>query len=719
MMRERHGSVTCRKVSLQEVVNELREQKYIHEVNMLRRIYPLSLSYREADGSLHGAGNFTSKIPRVCFASQMVNRGGQCLRTAYNGLVLLEVNNLTGYDEAASIRQSAAAMPQTLLAFVGASGRSVKIVCRGELSGQRPAGGEKSGQRPVVLPTDDEEVGRFHLNLYEKARLAYNAQLGVTIEKLEPVLHRICYMSIDSDLYYNSEALPFYADLSEVHKALMPVRSSNIEPDETAPGLDRYLTLHHAYHFALQRAYDDTVGMDSDDADYIPLLLTALADYCVQSGIPQGVAVMMTVFRLQFRDQKELVRLTFDNAYRKLSEQRYRRQRSENNLSRNVPPETLLTMRIEMFLRDHYELRRNVMRGVAEYRLRRGIGFDFADLTEQVRHSITLHALKLGIRCWDKDIRRFVESNDIELYDPIEEFLERLPRWDGIDRVTPLAQRVPTSYSEWPHLFHVWLRSMVAMWQGKGQLTGNALVPLLIGRQGCGKSSFCAILLPRELRDYYNDRINFKNEADLNLGLTSFALINLDEFDKITGRQQVVLKYLLSTAELKYRPPYGKAYSAHRRYASFIATTNDYMPLTDPSGSRRFVCVEVEGAIDFKTRIDHAQLFAQLCQEVSNGERYWLTNEEEQALMAYNRRYQRLNGVGEMVLALYCRPEGTMKGQWLSLKAISARLKATFGSGYQERPGTLERIGQYLNRAEYRFESRRMSGGMEYWVADR
>lgn len=99
---------------------------------------------------------------------------------------------------------------------------------------------------------------------------------------------------------------------------------------------------------------------------------------------------------------------------------------------------------------------------------------------------------------------------------------------------------------------------MVAMWLGKGQLTGNALVPLLIGRQGCGKSSFCRLLLPKELLDYYNDRINFKNEADLNLGLTSFALINLDEFDKITQRQQIVLKYLLSTADLKYRPPTGR-----------------------------------------------------------------------------------------------------------------------------------------------------------------
>ena len=43
----------------------------------------------------------------------------------------------------------------------------------------------------------------------------------------------------------------------------------------------------------------------------------------------------------------------------------------------------------------------------------------------------------------------------------------------------------------------------------------------------------------------------------------------------MTQRQQIVLKYLVSTADLKYRPPYGKAYTANRRYASFIGTTNE------------------------------------------------------------------------------------------------------------------------------------------------
>ena len=144
-------------------------------------------------------------------------------------------------------------------------------------------------------------------------------------------------------------------------------------------------------------------------------------------------------------------------------------------------PEPVATTTRETQGRDYYE--NGGFKGWDNY-------FIIQDLTTEARNSITIEALSQGIKCWDKDIMRYVNSNDIEMYDPMDDFLEHLPKWDGKDRVEALARRVRTDYKEWPHLFHIWMRSMVAMWKGKGQLTGNALVPLLIGRQGCGKSRF-------------------------------------------------------------------------------------------------------------------------------------------------------------------------------------------------------------------------------------
>ena len=719
MVKSGRKSETLRLVEMGMLVDIILQQEYMNEVNEVRRLYPVLNLHREEDGSLSGAANFTDKIPRVCFASQLENRNHQRLRKSYTGLVLLEVNNLTSYEEADAIRKGCSQMPHTLLAFVGLSGRSVKIVCRGEslegTAGKVANTSAKADGDASHLPTDNDDIRRFHVNLYEKARMAYNAQLGVTIEKLDPGLERTCYVGADKGVVWNPDALPFYVDLSGVEQAVSLRSTTNIEPRETAPGLVSRHTFGSILEHNLSKAYDDLTDIDRDDELLPQLLAERLADECCATGIPEGIALSLTEHRWPFRENMELTRRVFDNAYRKVNEKRYRGRKPANTLLKNVPAETLMTMKIDIFLRENYELRKNVMRGVAEFRKRTGLGFDFQDLTEEARNSMTLRALERGIKCWDKDIRRYVCSDDIELYDPIGDFLEHLPQWDGRDRVEPLACRVKTAYADWPHLFHIWMRSMVAMWQGKGQLTGNALVPLLIGRQGCGKSSFCRILLPRDQRDYYNDRINFKNEQDLNLGLTSFALINLDEFDRVTQRQQIVLKYLVSTADLKYRPPYGKAYRQHRRYASFIGTTNEQAPLTDPSGSRRFVCVEVEGNIDFQTPVEYAQIYAQLKQEIHDGERYWLTKDEEAALMLHNRQYQRLSGLSEMLFSLYRKPEDGEEGQWLSLKTISARLKDAF-SGIKEEPGTLEKLGNLLRRPEYQFQSRRMAWGMEYLV---
>ena len=708
---------TLRTCDLQELADMMRSGEYQQQVSEFRHVYPLADSKsRNTDGTLDSLSDWTKALPRICFALEQEHRNHERITKQYNGLVLLEVNNLTGHDEAAAVRRGASEMPQTLMTFVGADGGSVKIVCRGELARSEGQVHDRSqGAYQATCPSDPADIALFHENLYERARLIYNGQLGVTIEKLEPVTQRICYMSYDPELVYNPMATPIYAKAEKPTEAIAHT-PSQLEQTEGQHGIDRYQQMHTVFEFNLTKAYDDTEGI-ADKNERRHATLSRLAQYCMETGLSMGPAMRQAMMKTPFWEEKELVKKVFENAYREELVKKYM-QRKGIQRTKTIPQETLLTMKINLFLNSNYELRKNVMRGVAEYRLRTGIGFSFQDLTEEARNSITMRAMEQGIKCWDKDIRRYVNSDDIERYDPMNDFLEHLPQWDGKDRVTPLAHRIPTQWQEFPHLFNIWMRSMVAMWLGKGQLTGNALVPLLIGRQGCGKSSFCRILLPRELQDYYNDRINFKNEQDLNLGLSSFGLINLDEFDKITQRQQIVLKYLVSTADLKYRPPYGKAYTSNRRYASFIGTTNEQTPLTDPSGSRRFLCVSIDGDIDFETPVDHSQLYAQLMYEIRHGERYWLSKDEERALMEHNLAYQRLNGLGEMLMSLIAKPRSNEDGEWISLKDLSALLKTHF-KGYKEDTTSFQKIGNYLRRPEYKFQSRHTNTGTLYLIKRR
>ena len=717
ILKNTRNVVSLRAVSLDDVAASIRTGEYRTAAQELRQYCALPSIRRIEESGGDPETPVARNVPRICFSALMKKQKEERTVQAYTGLVLLEVENLSDYDEARAVMSNARLMPQTLMAFIGVSGRSVKIVCRGALAnGKQPKSEGDTMGLNNKLPKSEGDIKNFHLNLYEKARLAYNAQLGVTLEKREPKLTNVCFMSDDEEMYYNPDALLFYTDTKKLEEGLGR-RRSTMEPDEIVPGERASYSYNTIFEFNRQKALDDVEGVSAeDDRNY--LLLNRLAHYCLLSGMPLAIATRLAIYSQVENPDVEEIRLVFKNTYHNKSEERYQERKGVLSL-RNIPSETLLMKKINIFLNEYYELRKNVLRGVAEYRLRTGLGYSFHELTEEVRNSITMRAIEQGIKCWDKDIRRYVNSDDIELYDPVNDYLESLPAWDGRDRIGELASRVPTSYKEWPQMFRLWLRSMVAMWRGKNQLSGNALVPLLIGPQGCGKSSFCRILLPPELRDYYNESINFKNEADLNLGLSSFALLNLDEFDRVTKRQQVVLKYLVSTAEVKYRPPYGKAYQSRRRYASFVATTNEAHPLVDNSGSRRFVCVNINGTIDFKTPINYQQLYAQLNNDITKGEPYWPTEEEEQQLIEHNRNFLTISSLDEMLAMAFRKPAASEQGQWLNAKAISDQLKRTFGAAYQEDKDSFRKIGATLHSARFNVEARRRTAGMEYYLIAR
>ena len=680
--------------------------EYIHEVHHLREYYHIIHPRRTEDGRMVTDFKFRLELPRICFAAEVDNYRKKQRILAYNGLIVLEANNLADYDEAVQIRNAAASLPQTMMAFLGASGRSVKIVCKGELLPDNGGG----------LPADEADIERFHLLLYKTARKAYNAQLDITLDALKPLISRTVYISADPDMKYRPQAVPFYVDLQESNQTTPNPSYSGGEKGALLSDEEKmakwqenqrqhYLmpgrTVKQTYGLNYQFVLMEVMGryFELPDEERMQQLLAQIAAKCLEEGIPQEIAMKLTMLHPVFNSDRLLVEMTFANTYAVANMEAWKKRNKIRPL-KSVPEDTLLMMKTDIFLHTHYEMRKNVMTGVAQYRENNGEDDDFRDLDDEARNEMTMRAKEMGLKTWDRDIARFIESPRIEKFDPVNTWLDSLKPWDGKDRIADLAARVPTNQPRWEYYLHIWLLGMVAHWQGKKSLTGNALVPLLIGRQGCGKSSFCRILLPHELRDYYNDRINFKNETDLNLGLTSFALINIDEFDKTTARQQILLKYLLSTADVKFRPPYGKAYKQYRRYASFIGTTNHPKPLTDPSGSRRFVCVEVTDLINFEDNLDHRQIFAQLKYEVETGMRYYLDDKEIAQLIEENEPYQRVDSLAEMISELYRLPEAGEKGVWTSSGEIYDALCVRYGVTTMQRYSP-EKIGNVLSGRQF------------------
>ena len=271
----------------------------------------------------------------------------------------------------------------------------------------------------------------------------------------------------------------------------------------------------------------------------------------------------------------------------------------------------------------------------------------YAKVDERWMNTLSMEAIETGIDCWDRDIQRFVRSRRISEYHPFTAYFERLPEWDGTDRVSALARRVSDD-PVWVNGFHRWMLGLSAQWmqfrsdanntnRANSINRANSVAPLLVSsRQGLGKSTFCRLLMPDALKAYYTESYDLSSPASAEAKLAAYGLINLDEFDKLSASKMPLLKNLMQASALNIRKAYKRSASALPRIASFIGTSNREDLLVDRTGSRRFLCVSLEHAIDCVTPVEHEQLYAQLKAELLSGKRSWFNKEEEQVIQQQN-----------------------------------------------------------------------------------
>ena len=271
----------------------------------------------------------------------------------------------------------------------------------------------------------------------------------------------------------------------------------------------------------------------------------------------------------------------------------------------------------------------------------------YTKVDERWMNTLSMEAIETGIDCWDRDIQRFVRSRRISEYHPFTAYFEQLPEWDGKDRVSALARRVSDN-PVWVNGFHRWMLGLSAQWmqfrsdanntnRANSINRANSVAPLLVSsRQGLGKSTFCRLLMPDALKAYYTESYDLSSPASAEAKLAAYGLINLDEFDKLSASKMPLLKNLMQASALNIRKAYKRSASALPRIASFIGTSNREDLLVDRTGSRRFLCVSLEHAIDCTTPVEHEQLYAQLKAELLSGERSWFNKEEEQAIQQHN-----------------------------------------------------------------------------------
>ena len=340
---------------------------------------------------------------------------------------------------------------------------------------------------------------------------------------------------------------------------------------------------------------------------------------------------------------------------------------------------------IEVFLNERYAFRHNVLSGKTEFanKLEDGTLADYRVLTQKALNSILIQAKREDVfeeGGSKSDIEEYINCEEVESYDPIQHYLNSLPAWDGQNHVAKLFSRLPGMSSEQLNFLTIWMRSTVAHWLQMDVEHGNECVPTLIGAQGCGKTTFLRRLLPLHLRQYYLDHLNLSNKFDKEMALSNNLLVNLDELDAIRPSQHAQLKQTLSKSKVNGRPIYGASQEDRPRYASFVATTNNPHPLTDPTGSRRYICMTIpEGQyIDNTGDIDYEQLYAQVLHELREDKApYWFNNNEVARIQQLNHEYMEVKDLTELVEICFRKPKEGEKVKALSstemLKVIHSK----------------------------------------------
>ena len=368
------------------------------------------------------------------------------------------------------------------------------------------------------------------------------------------------------------------------------------------------------------------------------------------------------------------------------------------------------------FLCKKYDFRYNSVMKCTEYRPKEKDYWGYQPVDARVQKRMTLEVQLANIRVSIKDVRNYLESDLLSTYNPVENFLYKCEgKWDGKDHIRALARTVPTDNPYWEDWFYTWFLAMVDQWRAYSHRKyGNSVAPLLISKQGYNKSTFCRSLVPPELQWGYNDNLVLSEKRQVLQAMCQSLVINLDEFNQISPQvQQGFLKNIIQLPSVKIKPPYGSHVQEFPRMASFIATSNMEDILSDPSGNRRFLGVELTGPIDVSQRPNYEQLYAQALSALRAGEKTYFDAEQTRLIMANNRKFEVVSPVDQYFDLYFDLTDNAEQGEYLTAAEIFQELKSHIGSSLKL--NSLIAFGRKLSQMPT-IHRKRFNDGMRYLV---
>lgn len=680
--------------TIEKLMTRMQTDTKQQTVQSLRRHLPMLVSLGWHFKDMH-------LLPRIYPAVELTKTSnGDLTFKNWNGLVLLTIGGVDDREKAEQVKAAAMGLPSTLAAFRGSSGKTVKLLVRIIAA---------NGQEPNT----EEEADVLYRTGYNFAVQVYSGLFNGQIVQQEATARASFRMTLDEQPCYHSKATPLMIS-GEVNTVGIFSRSdADIQPKPSAQrktDYGKYSDYEYLYRSAWEQVREKMGHRFDDDPHRKEAFLTELARMLRQFGFPEEEAVLHMRSHLWTRKEDDHIRAIVDSVF---AEEDDRKQKSDPMKIRSSQQQII------DYLESRYVFRFNTVMGYTEFRPNNTWVRPYQPVDERVLNQMAIECRLAGLDAWDKDVSRYVRSAYVPLYNPVDEYLGQCRgKWDGKDRIRELARRVPTKNPHWENWFYTWFLGMVRQWRSTiYDRYGNQVAPLLISRQGWNKSTFIQSLLPPELQWGYTNQLDVSEKRQTLQAMSQFLLINLDEFNQISpALQQGFLKNVITLPSVKVKRPYGKHVEPFPRLASFIGATNQTDVLTDPSGGRRFLGIELTGPIDVSCRPNHEQLFAQALDALDHHEPHFFNEEQTQEIIESNRRYQQRTPAEQYFNDCFEVARDEHEGQFLTSSAIFAHIKKVAGADL--RLSSLNHFGRILSNMP-EIVRKRTKNGTEYLVKPR
>ena len=631
-------------------------------------------------------------LPKVCATSELAkSTNGDLEFRKWNELILLTLGGFEDDNQIDQAKALAMGMPSTLAAFAGSSGKTVKLLVR-------------IAPKNQPVPESEAEADKLCETGYQYAVKVYGGLFAGRIIHQKASAKMMFRMTMDKNPLLNLKATALQVSTLEELPTAKPQ-----QPEQRQPDYDKYNDYEYLYRSAAAQVLEDMGSRFDGDKHRDEAYLTALTRRLRQLGFPEEEAILHMRSHLWTDAEDEHIRTIVGTVYAEVNTKL--KKNGDNSLKIRKDQQQMMD-----YLTSRYVFRFNTVMGYTEYRPNNTWVHPYVPVDDRVLNRMAIECRLAGLNAWDKDISRYIHSSYIPEYNPVWEYLsECRGKWDGKDRIRELARRVPTKNPYWPDWFYTWFLGMVRQWQSSiYDRYGNQIAPLLISKQGWNKSTFIQSLLPPELQWGFTNQLDVSEKRQTLQAMSQFLLINLDEFNQISPQlQQGFLKNVITLPCVKVKRPYGKHVEPFPRMASFIGATNQADVLTDPSGGRRFLGIELTGPIDISQNPNYEQIFAQALYALDHHEPYYFNDEQTQQILESNRQFQQLNPAEQYFNDCFEPAASESDGKYLTSSAIFAHIKKIAGSDL--RLNSLNHFGRTLSNIP-NLQRKRTTKGTEYLV---